>query len=786
MKRFWSVIVFLNYFVLSLGAWQLPCDFDFNVGEDIEICAPETIQLVIPFGAPLLDVQWEPAELFLNPNALSTSAAISETTTLRATISVLSSLNLVTNGDFEQGDQDFSSDYIYGTGGGVGLLSNEGQYAIASNASDTHNHFDNCPDHNGGGNMMVVNASGLPNSVWCQTITVTPDTEYEFGAWLTSVTAENPAQLEFSINGVPLGNGLTASANTCFWQEFAANWVSGTVTSAEICINNVNLTPNGNDFAIDDITFRTICVLEDELEVRVADADATWYSIADLCESEAMVTFDQWLDSDATTGGEWTLDGNVVAGDMPTPLSAGTHELTYSVMDGMCSDELTQSVEINMDHTTGTPLEPLIICEGSAGVVNLFDRLNDEDNGGSWSQTGGIPISSGVLNSITGDVNISNEAAGIYQFSYDFGLSVPCATAPSVITIEITPLPVADAGSDLEITCMTDFVQLGGTGTTTGFDFTYRWVNLATQEVISNEAIAEVATPGTYELEVENTSTGCISKDQVTVISSAHQLELEAHGDAVGCAEDQNGQIVIDAINGGVEPYLYAINGGDFVASPSLTGLSDGDYSLAVMDVEGCTVEANINILYPNELIAVIDNSNGGEDPRVRLGEELHLTVQTSVSEDLIESVIWSPNISDCGGCTSVTVQPTTFPNTLYSVTVFDVNGCTATASLTVFLEEAEDIFVPNAFSPNDDGVNDIFYVHAGPSVEEIESIQIANRWGGIVYSRQHILPNDVEQGWNGTESGKRKESAVYVYSIRLRLINGKSVIQSGEVVLLR
>ena len=784
MKMFFPSFLLIICAVYSGAAYQLPCDFTLDIGEDINICGSEFVELdASSINATPIDVQWQPSDLFSNANSLTPVAVISESTMVSVRISVLSEVNLVANGDFEQGDQDFTSDYIYGTGGGVGLLSNEGQYAIASNAGDTHDHFDDCTDHTGGGNMMVVNASGLPNRVWCQTITVEPNTEYEFGAWLTSVTSENPAQLQFSINGSILGDVVTASSTTCSWQEFAANWMSDTATTAEICINNVNLTPNGNDFALDDISFKTVCVLEDELMVNVGHADASWTPIADLCEGSTILLSDL-LAEEATPGGTWMINGQEVNGSESITLNAGLNQVSYYVTDGICEEEITHPLEVGMERSTGTPGEPLSGCEGSLGVINLFDLIEGEDSGGSWSQSGGSTVATGTFNTATGDLNLSNATPGIYEFTYAFDVFVECHAEPVTITITIASAPIAEAGEDTVLSCEVSSVYLGSDNINSNYN--YIWTNLSTGAMIGNDNRIEVSEVGTYQLQVEDTQTGCMATDVVAVLSDIHNLELVAHGAPIGCKEDNNGQIIIDMLSGGSEPYLYSLNDGDFMDDSVLTGLSAGDYHLTVMDVAGCTTETEVSIIYLNELIAVIDNSIGVANPHVALGDSIRLDVNTSVGQDNIQSVSWSPRIPDCDGCFSVYVHPVTMPFETYTATVIDNNGCTATDSITIYVDEVKDVYIPNAFSPNDDGINDIFSINAGVSVEEIEYIQIFNRWGNLVFENKNFQPNTFKNGWNGLANGKPQPTGYYTYILSVKLVDGSSVLQSGGVVLLR
>ncbi|MGI8893060.1 MAG: gliding motility-associated C-terminal domain-containing protein [Bacteroidia bacterium] len=165
---------------------------------------------------------------------------------------------LVFNGDFSLGDTAFTIDYIYGTGGISGLITNDGQYAITNNPTSVHINFDFFYDHTtGSGQMLVVNGDSIPNkNVWCQTVTVTPNTLYLFSAWAATSSYLNPAILQFSINNTNISNAFSLPASGTGWTQYYATWNSGNDTIATICFKNQNSSPQGNDFAIDDISFK--------------------------------------------------------------------------------------------------------------------------------------------------------------------------------------------------------------------------------------------------------------------------------------------------------------------------------------------------------------------------------------------------------------------------------------------------------------------------------------------------------------------------------------------------
>jgi outer membrane protein OmpA-like peptidoglycan-associated protein len=180
--------------------------------------------------------------------------------------SICSHKNLVINGDFSMGDQSFISAYTSTNRANSvvfnpnsyeeSVMMSEAHYSVVNNPNDIHDHFSNCKDRSGAGNMMVVNGSyRVGELVWQQKIEVKQQTTYLFSCWLSSAHPASPAQLKFSINGELLGNPILASNYTCDWKQFYTTWESGDLTEITISIVNQNTARGGNDFILDDITF---------------------------------------------------------------------------------------------------------------------------------------------------------------------------------------------------------------------------------------------------------------------------------------------------------------------------------------------------------------------------------------------------------------------------------------------------------------------------------------------------------------------------------------------------
>lgn len=762
----------------------LNCTATIDAGADQTVCSPgATANLAVAINGDARSIDWSPANLVNDPKSSTPIATVDATTTFSVTVSALSDQNLIVNGDFEQGDFGFTSDYIRGTGGNNGLLTNEGQYEIDDNPRDTHRRFANCSDHTGNGNMMVVNASGNTDNVWCQNVNVTPNTDYDFSAWVSTVEIQNPAQLQFSINGSLLGSIFNATSTLCVWEEFFAQWNAGNSTNAEICIVNVNLSVTGNDFALDDISFREICTLTDEVTVNVLELNADWNNPGILCQNEPSFVLDELLDAEATPGGNWTIDGQPATVLNASSLSVGTHEVAYTVTTGNCSESLPEDIMIIGSPTAGLPATPDRYCSNFDNPIDLNTLLSNADPGGTWTESSSTPSSGNAFSGQTGTFNTLDQAAGTYVFTYAVSGPAGCPASTADVTVIVEDTPTADAGEEVVLDCVVDRVSLGGSEMSVGAGLSYAWtLGNGTPINMGNTPFPEVDQAGTYVLTVTNLSNGCTQTDEVQVIERITTITAASSVSPISCNSENDGIIAITEVQGGDEPYMYALGDGAFQTQPVFNNLIAGTYAVRVMDANGCEEILEVNLEAPEPLNAVIiaKNQSDNNDPVVVLGDSIQLQVLLS-KDDGITNLTWSPAQPSCPGCTTIWVSPMATTN--YSVQVSDEAACDATASITIRVDRKPKIFVPNAFSPNNDGKNDFFVIHAaGNQVNVINSFYILDRWGNMMFQRENFMPNDEQFAWDGTFRGQKVNSGVYIYFAEITLQDGSTLQTQGEV----
>ncbi|MEM9261276.1 MAG: gliding motility-associated C-terminal domain-containing protein, partial [Bacteroidota bacterium] len=124
---------------------------------------------------------------------------------------------------------------------------------------------------------------------------------------------------------------------------------------------------------------------------------------------------------------------------------------------------------------------------------------------------------------------------------------------------------------------------------------------------------------------------------------------------------------------------------------------------------------------------------------------------------------------------------------TTYVVTAIDADGCEAIATAEVIVDKFARVYVPNVFSPNKDGTNDLFEIYTDQSVVSISDFAIYERWGAEVYRFPGpVGPNETGWGWDGRDkNGKLYMQHVYVYSVLVTFQNGQELAIKGDVLLL-
>jgi gliding motility-associated-like protein len=405
--------------------------------------------------------------------------------------------NLITNGDFSQGNMAFSSDYSYLPSNGFP----SGVYTVYSDPRVWHAGFSACSDHTGaGGNMMLVNGSSDPGKkVWSQTVTVAPNSNYAFSTWIQTLTSSNPGSLQFSINGIQLGNVFTASAQTCKWNQFYTAWNSGNNTSVTISIVNVNLALGGNDFALDDIFFGTIGMKYDSVTVGLIRSPVltttpdTLLCLGDTIRLVAAGALHyNWSPAQA-------ISNTAVPGPFVYPVATTAYTVKAYNTPGC---EAAQAIAVRVSPAPAFAITPAVtsVCEGEA--VRITASGADHYTWMADSQ---------LMNNQPGNqIGISPAKTMTYSVKVTDDLCNRTDTLYSLVKVIAKPVTHVSKTSDID--CMTGGARLNAIGGTT-----YHWspaTGLSDTEIASPVVLAMQTTK--YYVTVSKE--GCSAVDSVTVV----------------------------------------------------------------------------------------------------------------------------------------------------------------------------------------------------------------------------------------------------------------------------
>ncbi|MBI5913879.1 MAG: gliding motility-associated C-terminal domain-containing protein [Bacteroidetes bacterium] len=466
------------------------------------------------------------------------------------------------------------------------------------------------------------------------------------------------------------------------------------------------------------------------------------------------------------------------AGNFTLPVSpTASQTLTLvSVTDQNCDNVSAQSITItvNPNVDAGTVIGNFEFCQSESQVIDLNTQLSGATPGGTWTGPNGEIVPGGTF-------NVAGLGSGTQPYTYSVPGLPPCPNDSAVVDVIINPLPTADAGTDVELNCDLTETPIGGTGNTPGVTFNWTGTGTLTNPTSASPTASD---PGTYVL-VVTTPQGCTDSDEMTVTEDVTPSVPHITVSDVSCFGDTDGFITIDSITGGQPPYLCSFNGSPFSAQKSFTNLSPGQHTIVVVDASGCETTLIFTVAEPQEVTVDIEGNFEGNDPVVELGDPITLQIITTPPFNLLDTVVWSPaDLVDCDTCQSNEVYLTL--QTTFTVMV-DKDGCRDEDLITVFVKKNHPIYVPSAFSPNGDLINDFLLVYGGKEVVSIKSFLVFSRWGETVYEYYNFLPNNPDfGGWNGEHRGEKLNPAVFTWFAEVEFIDGKVELFEGHVNLIK
>jgi gliding motility-associated-like protein len=550
----------------------------------------------------------------------------------------------------------------------------------------------------------------------------------------TTITVNNSADATID----PAGPFCTSDAAvTLTAADGGGTWAGTGITNASLGTFDPATAGNGTHL----ITYMIggSCGDTASLSITVSNAlDATITPVGPYCATDAAVTL-----SAVDAGGTWSGTGITNAGNGtfdPSVAGAGSHLITY-MLGGSCGDTATTSIVVSsaMDATID-PAGPF--CNTASAVT-----LTAADGGGTWSGTG-------ITNAGLGTFDPTVAGVGTHIITYMIGGSCGDTASTSITVTTSMDASIDPAGpfcsSDNAVTLTAE--DPGGSWSGTG---------------ITN------ATLGTF--------------DPSTAGPGTHVITYAISG---SCGDTANISISVNAqANATINPSgPYCSNGSDVsLVSADPLGLWSG---LGITDSISGVFDPQVAGAGSHQIIYTIGGNCGDADTINILVNPAPGLSASATPESCAGAYDGTAGVTIAGGTSPYSFAWNTSdldslisglaPGT-YSVTVSDANNCFGTASVTVGASDTPCevpnivIYLPNIFTPNGDGENDVLFVR-GEGIASLD-LHIYDRWGECVFET-----TDQATGWDGTYHGKRLDPAVYVYYLHAVFVDESEVKWKGNI----
>lgn len=435
----------------------------------------------------------------------------------------------------------------------------------------------------------------------------------------------------------------------------------------------------------------------------------------------------------------------------------GTYIVRFKVISPFgCIKEVSEQVTVYKKAKAGIS-GPLELCAGGNALFKGSASMNPVE--WAWNFNNG-----NISNTQNPGSQIFNTAA-----IYDVQLVVKYnGCYDTVISkLAVHPNPVTNVSSSKGLLCLGETVQLNATG---GEYYLWKPATGLNNATIGSPLANPVQTTK-YVVEVTN-SFGCSKQDSI-LLTVAQPFNITMPAETFVC----KGSGVQLSVNGASSyQWINTVNGlnNTQIATPVASPSTNTLYTVVGSDAHNCFKDtAMINVVV-RSLPAVT-----AEPDFQMLAAETHQLMATP-SADVVEW-LWSPaDFLNCTNCPSPVARPRIPVD--YIVTVKNQYGCAASDTVSVKLECAENfVFIPNSFTPNNDGKNDVFYI-MGKGIGIIKSLIIFNRWGEPVFERRNFNIDDRANGWDGKQKGILVPTGAYVYFAEMQCDSGEPIIKKGTV----
>lgn len=384
-------------------------------------------------------------------------------------------------------------------------------------------------------------------------------------------------------------------------------------------------------------------------------------------------------------------------------------------------------------------------------------------------------VANGSIASVGAPTTVSGLAPGNYTVNYSSSNGFSATAQATIVQLfppSLNAAPTSNNGG-FGVSCpgaSDGSVSAAASGGLAPYN--YVWSTGTTGATVNDLAA------GVYQVTV--TDANNCTTIATTSLSEPAPLKINFTVNDPKCFGNNNGSILVGA-TGGIQPYRFALNDGIAQNSNVFAGLGAGSYTIKAFDGNDCETSEIILVNTPIPLSVDL-----GDDIEIELGDSATLQAIVNVPFDSLASVIWTPVPDlECPDCLTQTVVP--LVSTSYSIQIVDNKGCKDEDKVVVKVDRRRYVYIPNVFTPDNDGDNDIFSVFPRPgTVRKVRSLAVYDRWGETLYINENFNPYDGAIGWDGTFKGEPMNPAVFVWVVEIEYIDGVVELYKGDVTIVR
>jgi len=434
----------------------------------------------------------------------------------------------------------------------------------------------------------------------------------------------------------------------------------------------------------------------------------------------------------------------------PTNAAAGTY--TYSIADAngcpaIGTVTITQATQISASNTT----VPVTCYGGTNGSITVTPSGGTQPFTDSWSNGSTSPNATGLQAGTYSDT--LTDANGCQYI--DAGIIVSQPGAIGLLSDSITLVSCAgDSNGAIS------FVDTGGTP-----GYSYVWSQGSTSDPLIGIPV------GSYTVTVTDANS-CTTTATFTV-GVNNPITYNATKSNVLCTPLQNGSISL-FVSGGSPSYQYQWSNG--ATTSIVTNLPVGIDSVTVTDSRGCTVDTGFVIA--NDSAFTI--TGVPDTVTINQGDVIQLGLEVKNNGAGNPSYTWTPSLGlSCSDCQAPQASP--FTTIDYVVNGVTDSGCTSSTQIYITVIPQHQFYVPNAFTPNNDGVNDYWEAFGNKKTWLYVNAEVYDRWGEKIFES-----NDINFQWDGKYRGQYVTPGEYVYIFKVVFIDDYSVTNKGTITVIR